>query len=249
MVERGGTGPNHRLLTVAIPCHEGAGRLPELLDALIRQDGPADRFEVLVVDNASRVPLAPTIAHYEAHLPIRVVREERLGLSHARNRALEEARTPVLLFLDDDVRPSSVLIEVYLVAFADRQLAAAGGPIRPELEGRAPFWFRGPVRSLYSVQDLGSATDYGADYPFGGNFAVRISAISEPFAPQLGRHGTDLLSGEEQHFFHANGLQPIRHLPDAVVSHLIPSERLRLGWLARRAVAQLRTRRALAAIG
>lgn len=248
MTTRTEPGPSDRLITVAVPCHGGADRLPGLLDALVRQEYPADGFEVLVVDNASPEPLAPTVARYAERLNVRVLREDRLGLSHARNRALEEAGTPIIVFLDDDVRPSPGLIAAYASAFADGGLHAAGGPIRPQLDGRAPWWFRGAVRSLYSVQDLGSATDYGAGYPFGANFAVRRSEVVRPFAPELGRRGSDLLSGEEGHFFRTNRLQPVRHVPEAIVSHVIPPGRLTVGWLVRRGLAQLRTRRVLSSM-
>ena len=236
------------LLTVAIPCHDGADRLPGLLESLVGQDVPPDRFDVLVVDNASPTPLRSIVEPYADRLRIRVVREEQLGIAHARNRALDTVETPVVIFLDDDVRVSPGLVAVYESAFADGRLDAAGGPIRPELGRETPFWFRGPVLSLYAVQDLGSAADYGTDYPFGANFAVRRSALIQPFAPELGRRGTDLLSGEEGHFFRANRLQPVRHLPGAVVTHVIPDERLKPTWLVRRAWAQVRTRRVVAAL-
>jgi len=238
----------HRLLTVAVPTHAGETRLPGLLDSLLAQEDLLGDFEVLIIDNASPLPLASTVEPYADRLRIRVVEEERLGLANARNRALEEAATPVVLFLDDDVRAAPGLVTAYQSAFADQELVAAGGPIRADLARPRPFWFRGPVLSLYSVQDVGSAADYGSRYPFGANFAVRRSAISQPFSPQLGRRGGDLLSGEEGHFFRSNRLLPVRHLPAAVVAHVIPSERLWLRWLIRRGWAQLRTRRVLAAL-
>jgi glycosyltransferase involved in cell wall biosynthesis len=242
------TGGDHCLLTVAIPTHAGEARLPSLLDSLVGQEGLRGPFEVLVIDNASPTPLVSVVEPWTDRLRLRVIREERLGLNHARNRALEEANTPVVIFVDDDVRASPGLVTAYEDAFRDDRLDAAGGPIRPALTRPRPVWFRGAVLSLYSTQDLGSATGYGAGYPYGANFAVRRSAVTKPFSPKLDRRGGDLLSGGEAHFFRANRLLPVKHVPAAVVNHLIPSDRLRLSWLIRRGWAQLRTRRVLAAL-
>ena len=61
--------------------------------------------EVLLVDNAS-TDTTPKVmrAFKHSEMPVHVVREENQGLSHARNRSVDEAQGRVLLFTDDDVR-------------------------------------------------------------------------------------------------------------------------------------------------
>ena len=235
-------------ISVAIPSHGGHERIVALLDSLSHQDCSSDEFSVLVIDNASPVPLVDVVRRYSSALDVRVIHEKNLGLAHARNRALNESSSDGIIFLDDDVLAAPELVEAYRVALRDPALKAGGGPIRPRLPGPQPVWFRWPVLSLFALQDLGSATSYGPRYPYGANFAVRRSAIRHPFDVRLGRKGRSLLSGEERRFFEQNAFEHIAHLPEASVEHVISEERLRLRWVARRALAQLQTRRALAAI-
>lgn len=235
-------------ITVAIPSHGGNDRIVGLLESLCCQDAPPDAFNVLVVDNLSPIPLAGVVDRFQTRLRIRVIRENALGLSHARNRAIEELETAVVIFLDDDVVASPALVTTYRTAFGEQSLEAGAGPILPLLSSRPPFWFRGPILPLFALQDLGSAQSYGKRYPYGANFAVRRTAVRYPFDVRLGRKGRSLLSGEERRFFEQNAFERIAHLPEASVEHVIPEERLRLRWVTRRAIAQVGTRRALARI-
>ena len=59
---------------------------------------------------------------------LQYVREPRPGLSVARNRALREIRTDVLLFTDDDVEVDHNWIGVHAAAFADPDVDATSGP-------------------------------------------------------------------------------------------------------------------------
>jgi len=234
---------NAPLLTVAIPSHAGEARVPALLRSLVGQADEAPHFRVLIIDNASPTPLGPIADAFSTALDVRVVREPALGLANARNRALDEIDTPVIVFLDDDVTVGEGFIAAYTEAFASQdQLLAAGGPIRAGFTRRPPAWVRGPVLSLISIQDLGTAVDYGSAYPFGANMAFRMKAVSHRFSPSLGRSGKGLLSGEETFFFHQNSFGVIGHIPDAWVIHHVAEERTQVRWLARRALAQLRTR-------
>ncbi len=232
-------------LTLAIPSHDGHWRLPKLLESIAGQSASRDTFEVLLVDNASNVSLSSVAQAFERCLNIRVVAEPQLGANHARNRALREAHEDVVAFLDDDVTLTPNFVHSYAAAFSNDAVIAAGGPILPAYPRTPPFWLRGRVESSYSIQNIGSARDYGDRYPYGANMCFRRSALTHRFSPLLGRKGKSLLSGDETLFFVHNNLKPVTHVPEAIVFHHIDPDRLRLSWLARRAVAQIRTRRKL----
>jgi glycosyltransferase involved in cell wall biosynthesis len=85
-------------VSVIVPVFD-AGRLREALVALEAQEWPADRMEVLVVENGP-----PGIATGPAAglRRCRILREERPGSYAARNRALAEARGEVIAFTDAD---------------------------------------------------------------------------------------------------------------------------------------------------
>lgn len=87
-------------ITVAICTKDHPDLLARCLDGLGQLDDRPPGIEVLVVDNASSTSETRVVA--EAHEGVRYVRESRLGLNFARNRALAEADHGILAFIDDD---------------------------------------------------------------------------------------------------------------------------------------------------
>src|SRR5262245_57261517 len=95
--------PERPLLTVAVPAYNNGHLLRLALQSLTRQTMPADRFEVVVVDDGSDPPLEPVIAEFATALDIVHIRQSRnRGRSVTRNRAIAEARSDVVMFLDAD---------------------------------------------------------------------------------------------------------------------------------------------------
>ena len=78
-----------------------------VLDGLRNQTLPLHKWELLIVDNASRLPL---VADYSWHPLARHILESELGLTPARRRGIREASADVIIFVDDD----NVLEENYL---------------------------------------------------------------------------------------------------------------------------------------
>jgi glycosyltransferase involved in cell wall biosynthesis len=92
-------------VSVIVPVYNDAARLATCLRALGAQTYPASRYEVIVVDNGSDVPVAPVVA---SALPrARVVTETRPGSYAARNRGLAEARGDLFAFTDSDCLPAA----------------------------------------------------------------------------------------------------------------------------------------------
>src|SRR6266567_9354803 len=72
-----------------------------VLESLRNQTISMDRWELLIVDNASNVPLASTWNvswHPNGHHIV----EDELGLASARRRGIREAIADLLVFVDDD---------------------------------------------------------------------------------------------------------------------------------------------------
>ncbi len=86
-------------VTVAVCTRDRPALLRNCLDSLVTSTTrPAD---ILVVDNAPATDDTRQLVS-TAYPSVRYVREERPGLNHARNRAVEEAQTEVIAFTDDD---------------------------------------------------------------------------------------------------------------------------------------------------
>jgi GT2 family glycosyltransferase len=84
--------------TVIVPTRDRPERLAACLAAVRRLAFPRERFEVVVVDDGSRVPVASGDGW-------RLVRLEGRGPAAARNAGARAARGRWLAFTDDDCRP------------------------------------------------------------------------------------------------------------------------------------------------
>src|SRR5437899_184406 len=91
------------LLTIAICTFNRADLLPRSLDSVRNQMRTSADLEIMIVDNGSTDHTRDMVAEVQAEdSRVRYVVEPNAGISHARNRALREARGEYLAFLDDD---------------------------------------------------------------------------------------------------------------------------------------------------
>ena len=121
-------------VSVIIPAFGREAALTACLDALAAQSLPANRFEVIVCDDGSRVPLSNALqekAHASGErLQLRIVRQPNSGPAVARNRAVAAARGKYLAFTDDDCRPAPDWLERLLQHFEAHPDALIGGGLR-----------------------------------------------------------------------------------------------------------------------
>jgi glycosyltransferase involved in cell wall biosynthesis len=115
--------------------------LSRTLEALRVQTLPMAKWELLVIDNASR-PAAADLVSLTWHPNARHIREEVLGLTPARLRGIQEAEGQLLLFVDDDSLLESSYLEVALGIGESRpELGCWGaGCIESEYEKPPPEW-------------------------------------------------------------------------------------------------------------
>jgi glycosyltransferase involved in cell wall biosynthesis len=93
------------LVSIIIPCYNGAAYLEEALLSALAQSYP--EVEVLVVDDGS-TDTSPEIAQ---RFPVRYIRQPNRGLSGARNRGIQECNGAYVVFLDADDRLKPRAIE------------------------------------------------------------------------------------------------------------------------------------------
>jgi GT2 family glycosyltransferase len=221
------------LITVAICTYNRAGFLQKTIAALLPQ--LAEGTELLVVDNASTDRTPELLAELASRSPVKICREEKQGLSIARNTALRETRGEFVLFLDDDavVKPGWLAsYQRFFSRMPNAQLGGAGGAVELDYEIKPPSW-------------MGSETEFVAEppqdrvcnpgeNPCGCNFAVRRAAAIAVggFNPALGHCGNMIGAHEEGEL-----LDRVRRagyevwwLANAGVRHFVEAKRLRLGW-------------------
>ncbi len=112
------------------------------LDAAVLPDGWL--VDVVVVENEEApTDLADQIAGAGLVLPLRHLREPRLGIPMARNRTLDEAMaggTDWVLFLDDDEQVGADYFSGLAGAMAMHEADVITGPVLMDLAGPRPSW-------------------------------------------------------------------------------------------------------------
>lgn len=225
-------------MTVALCTHNHLDRLQVTLNALQSIHGSGVAWELLVVDNAS----SDGTASYLKQLPavwrgssLRVVSEPQLGIAHARNRALAEAKGEYILFIDDDETPDPNWLQAHTEAIRAFQPDALGGRIMVSLtDGGAPGWLKPELAGFLGALDHGSVGAWltRSETPvFTGNAAFRRAVFDRIglFDTKFGRRGTANFGGEDVDMYErliAHGCS-VRWVPDALIHHRISSLKLR----------------------
>src|SRR5437899_4754156 len=144
-------------LTVVLSTYNRAERLPAALEALVHQKGEV-AYEVVVVDNNSSDRTAEVARAFaqRANGRIQYLFEPRQGLSHARNRGIEAARSPIIAFTDDDVRVGEDWVAQIIRAFKQHpDVDYVGGRVLPHWLQTPPRWLTTAHWSPLALQDYG----------------------------------------------------------------------------------------------
>ena len=224
-------------ITVALCTHNHANRLVRTLADLAQLKSPVSPWEFLVIDNASTDSTPALLASSDwrlAGMDIRIVREEKLGLSNARNRALQEARGEYILFMDDDETPDPAWLTAYEEAMREHHPDALGGRIEVFFEdGERPAWLQDELLGFLGKLDHGEArwlTERTTPI-FGGNFAFRRGVFERigNFDARLGRQGADNIGGEDTEIYRRllEHECRVRWVPQAIINHRIQTPKLR----------------------
>ncbi|MBE1875228.1 glycosyltransferase family 2 protein [Myceligenerans pegani] len=197
------------VISVVIPCLNGARDLPRQLDALLAQDFDGD-YEIVVADNGSTDESRDVVAGYAARDP-RVRGADAgcvRGINHARNVGVRHARGAFILLCDcdDEVQPG-------WLAAMDRA-RAAGGPcvggdlIRELPDGTVTVRESGVERSTWP--DV--PRPFGANCGFAREVWERIGGFDESFQG----------GGDESDFFYRAHLAgfPTTAVPDAAIRYV-----------------------------
>lgn len=227
-------------VSVVLCCHNSASRLPETFACLSRQIVPAGlRWEVLLVDNGSTdgtADAAKRLWSRQTEVPLRVVKESRLGLAHARLCGFSNAAFDLVSFVDDDNRVCPSWVEQVSVTFArDRRIGACGGLNEPVFETAPPSWFDRYQRSFAVGPQSDSPGDISGKegFLFGAGLSVRKEAWTELWSAGfrfalMGRQGNRVLCGEDYELclaLRAAGWK-IWYEPSLRLQHFLPKGRL-----------------------
>ena len=79
-------------ISVIVATRNGERYIGKILDSLVNQTYPKDRFEVIVVDGVSEDMTLKIVEKYKDHLNLRVFKNEKIRSTYAFNRGIEKAK-------------------------------------------------------------------------------------------------------------------------------------------------------------
>jgi len=219
--------------------------LTQVIAGLKNQSLNKQKWEYLLIDNASTDPLARRV-DLSWHPNARHVREEKLGLTHARLRGIREARGEILVFVDDDnVLDADYLQQVTEVGDKYPIIGAWGGQRLPLFEQQPPAWTKRHWShlALHEFEKDSWSNQPDGAMPNGAGLCVRKSVAdfyadlhaSGKRAFMMDRNGNSLVSGGDVDLAMCAcdlGLG-VGLFAALKLRHLIPAERLQEDYLLR----------------
>ncbi|WP_211517485.1 hormogonium polysaccharide biosynthesis glycosyltransferase HpsE [Geitlerinema sp. PCC 9228] len=232
-------------LTVAIPTFNGAQRLPLVLKHLqAQQNTEGIAWEILIVDNHSNDNTFDLVRELQKNwnypFPLRYCFEAKQGLAFARYKAVEEANSEFVGFLDDDnLADPNWVAAACQFGQSHPQVGAYGSKIVGNFEVEPPKNFA-RIASFLAINDRGKTMKpydkKGKMLPPGAGLVVRKRAWLEnvPLQTRLvGRTTGQMLASED--------VEALRHIqtggweiwynPAMLVHHIIPRKRLEKAYL------------------
>lgn len=225
--------------------------LNRTLKSLEQQTLPTEKWELLLIDNASAQQLNG-IYPVKWHPHARWVREEELGLTAARLRGIREAQAELHVFVDDDNLLEPTYLESALHIAAEYPWLGVFGAanIIPEYEVQPDYELqrylymlalRNSDRDLLAKLDIiTGACPYGAGLCARAEVGLELARRKQCGGVMFDRKGKDLFSSGdiELSLIAADcgfGQGVFRRLS---LTHLIPSERVGVEYLLRMAEGQ-----------
>jgi len=223
--------------------------LRRVLDALKAQTLPKEQWELLLIDNVSKKPLAGQW-DLSWHSNARHIREEELGLTPARFRGIREAAAGILVFVDDDnVLAPDYLANALKLTLSHTWVGAFGGNIAGEFETKPESWaevmfpFLAIIPVKHEEWALGPGTIAQRCSPCGAGMVIRKAvaayyikkSANDALRRGLDRKGASLVSaGDVDMALCACVLgMAVGRFPQLQMNHLISSRRLERDYLLR----------------
>jgi glycosyltransferase involved in cell wall biosynthesis len=215
--------------TLGRPC------LSDAAEALLAQDYPADRFEIVVVLNGAPAGAASevrAITRTDAGPAVRVIERTARNANAARNVGVQAASgDPICLVDDDSLAPAGWLRALVAGALRHPEAGCLGGPVRAILGERPPRTC--PEHDLAGVELDEGDGEIEVEEVWGANMAIRRRAFEE-VGPLLERLKEAHESEWEDRLRRGGGR--IVYIPEAGLWHR-PDRNLRLHRLLLRSFA------------
>lgn len=224
-------------LEVIIATYNRCDLLPRALASLLAAEVPPGLdVRVVVADNNSKDGTRQVVEEWQPKFGGRLqyLFEGRQGKSYALNTAITASHGDLIGMVDDDEEVDARWFMRLRRAFEDDAVEFVGGPYLPRWGAEPPAWLPATYRGVIGWVEAGDKVlPYDENYPgmlMGGNAVFRRELFARVglYATNLGRTDKHLLSCEDEDMYQrllASGARGF-YLPDLIIYHYIPPERL-----------------------
>src|SRR5437773_12300633 len=223
--------------SIVIPTYNRADELRETIRSIAQLNVAGD-WELLVVDNNSPDHTRQVVEEEAAHFPtsLRYLFEPEQGRYAAVNTGIRASNGRIIASTDDDARVEPDWLTRAAAGLDALDCDYVGGKVLPLWRGDRPTWLPNrPCRhwAVIALQDHGNEPrefGKGIPWPLGINTATRREAFEriDLFDNRLGRKAGTLRNQAQREWHLRARAAGIRgfYLPDMIVHHLVPAERL-----------------------
>jgi len=224
-------------MDVVIPTYNRHVLLRKTLNSLLKAHIPNGlSIRIIVVDNNSTDETRNVVEEYlnEHRNIFKYVFEMKQGRSSALNAGITSSSGDLVGMIDDDEEVDVHWFERAYAAFTENDADFIGGPYLPQWGAPPPAWLPSDYLGVIGWIDGGDKiVRFDREYPgilMGGNAVIKRSVLEKVglYLTSVSRTGKRLLAGEDEDMYRrllaigARGL----YLPDLIIYHYIPPERL-----------------------
>jgi len=195
------------LISIVVCTFNRSRFLKTCIESLLTQTVDKSRFEIIIINNNSSDDTQEIANRFASKFSnIRIIIEQKQGLSHARNRGWKEAIGEFVAYIDDDAKAAPDWLEKILAAFksVEPSPVAVGGQILPWYETIPPTWFIDD----FEIRSWGGRPGFlqppkaqsgfsGSNMAFKREDLIRLGGFSSNF----GMIGKKIRMGEESELF------------------------------------------------
>jgi serine acetyltransferase/GT2 family glycosyltransferase len=207
-------------VSVVLATYNRRSVLERLIAQLCRQTYPAEDFEVVVVDDGSKDPVAPYLRALATPFRLAVFEQQNRGAAAARHHGVMNARGELLVILDDDMQIPPNFLELHVGLHREGAATAVFGRYRsdPDIDKMPLFerwyadkWERWSTDYAGGAKPSGTSLCTGnvslrrADYLNVGGFDLSLDRSEDAeLGLKLEEHGVQLIYSEDAYTLHGS---------------------------------------------
>ena len=174
-------------ISVVIGVYNGADIIGNCLESLLKQNYPADCYEIIVVENGSTDNTTEVVRRY----PVRLYNNTERGLARARNFGLYKSEADIIATTDADCIAHPDWLAELAKPYADATVGGVGGNILAH-----QHMHRNHVE-LFSDEHAPLVNYVSGDHEFLPHLAGANASFRRELLHQIGGFNVQMLTGED----------------------------------------------------